>query len=85
MKRSRWLRAAAVREITVYSTVRCAIGAGEGKSYVVVFGRGFGDCDFLERVVDFAGLAVDFLDYDGGRHCGCGERRALGKLSGSCC
>jgi hypothetical protein len=45
------------------------VGMGGRYVYVVVFGRGLGDCDFLERVVDFAGLAVDFLDYDGGRHC----------------
>jgi hypothetical protein len=74
------LRAAAVRDMTVCeSYVRWGFGVvgswGRGQIYVVVFGRWLGDCDFLEGVVDFSGLAVDLLDDNGGRHRG-GELRS---------
>jgi hypothetical protein len=47
-----------------------------GSVYFIVFGLWCWDCDFLERVVNFSGLAVDFLDGDGRGHYGGGERRA---------
>lgn len=43
----------------------------------VVFWLWLGNCDFLERVVDFSGLAIDLLNYDCLRHCG-GELEAWG-------
>ena len=48
--------------------VSVVVGSGREKAYLVVFGRGLGDCDLLERVVHFARLALDFLDGNGGWH-----------------
>jgi hypothetical protein len=53
---------------------------GWGECYFIIFGLRLGNCDLFERVVDFAGFAVDFLDHNGGRHRG-GELRARWKLS----
>lgn len=39
-----------------------------GIAYFIIFWFGFGNCDFLEGIVDFSGLAVDFLDGDCGGH-----------------
>ena len=44
---------------------------GMGRGYFIVFWGGRWDSDFLQRVVYFAWLAVDFLDRDCGWHfCG---------------
>jgi hypothetical protein len=64
MKRSRWLRAAAVRVVTVWlGGIRWVAGWEVVGTYFVLLGFGLGYCDFLEWVVDFSGLAFDFLDY----------------------
>jgi hypothetical protein len=43
----------------------------EGRlAYLVIFGLRLWDCDFLERVVHFARLALNLFDGDGGRHRG---------------
>jgi hypothetical protein len=68
MKRSRWFRAAAVRAMTACqwgikgSELR---GCYWGEMYFILLWLGLGDCDLFEGVVDFAGLAIDLLDYDG--------------------
>jgi hypothetical protein len=49
-------------------------GAMEG-AYLIVFWFRFRNCDFLEGIIDFSGLAVDFLDGDCGGHGG-----SLGEL-----
>lgn len=89
MKRSRWLRAAAVREITTWRRWWLEMGMrmwvwrdGGGRkrvgAYFIIFWSGFGDGDFFEGVVDFSGLAVDFLDGDCGGHGGeLGEALAM--------
>jgi hypothetical protein len=55
-------------------------GLGRMFTYFIVFWLRCWDCDFLERVVDFSRLAVDFLDGDGGGHCRGEELRARLKL-----
>ena len=72
MKRSRWLRAAAVRVMTAYMGVSMGgLLLGHGWHYFGIFWSRRWDGDFLQRVVHFAWLAVDLLDGDCEWHC-CG-------------
>ena len=68
MKRSRWLRAAAVRVMTTCE----GLGGwrrGELSAHLVLQGLGFWNCYFFKRVVYFAGLARNLLDCNCRRHC----------------
>ena len=68
MKRSRWLRAAAVRVMTTCE----GLGGwrrGELSAHLVLRGLGFWNCYFFKRVVYFAGLARDLLDSNCRWHC----------------
>jgi hypothetical protein len=61
-------------------SVSDGVGMGWKKDYLIVFGCGLGNRDFLKRIVDFSWLAIDFLDCNGGWH-GCRELEARSRCA----
>ena len=69
MKKSRWLRAAAVSVMTacVASEFRCE-SSREKEAYLVFRGLGLGNSDLLEGIVDLSWFPGDLLDRNCGGH-----------------
>lgn len=69
MKKSRWLRAAAVSVMT--ACIAGEHGAGtswEEEAYFILGGFGFWNSDLLEWIVDLSWFPGDLLDRDCGGH-----------------
>ena len=54
-----------------------------GRDYFIFLWGGRWDSDFLQRVVYFAWLAIDFLDGDCRWHCCCGATYSVRRWRGS--